>query len=279
MTLLAAVLLGLVQGITEFLPISSSGHLTILECIFKLNFNEGSNLFFNVTLHLGTLIAIVIYYRSELKIMLGELFSIAVGNAMDGRDEYGRRLPKLRLTILILVGTVPLMLILPIKKYVEQIFGKLWVTSVMLLVTGAILFLSDRIKQGKKRERGATLGDALLIGVAQAVSVLPGLSRSGTTIAMGLTRGFKRSFAVKFSFLLSIPAVLCSFIIELIDAIGAGIDWSLFPVYLAGMVASAVSGFLSIGLVNLLVRKTKLNKLARYVWCLGVVSLIISLFI
>ena len=279
MPLLVSLLLGIVQGITEFLPISSSGHLAVLENIFKLNYEEGSNLFFNVMLHFGTLIAIVIYYRQELKMMLGEIISIPMGKNYDGRDETGRKLPKLRLTTLILAGTVPLLLVVPFRGFVEQLFNKLGVTGFAFLITGALLFFSDRIKSGEKRERSATLIDALLIGLAQAVSVIPGLSRSGSTIVVGLARGFKRSFAVKFSFLLAVPAILGSFLFELGNAISVGIDWSLFWNYFAGMVVAAVLGYFSIGLVNYLVRTTKLTKLAHYCWGLGGVSLLISLFI
>lgn len=279
MSLLVSLLLGVVQGITEFLPISSSGHLTILENIFKLNYDEGSNLFFNVMLHFGTLISIVIYYRKELKIMLSEIISLLTGKNYDGRDENGRKLPKLKLTTLILAGTIPLLLVVPFRGYVEQLFNKLGFVAFALLVTGVILFLSDMIVPGQKKEKSATLIDALLIGLAQAVAVIPGLSRSGSTIVVGLARGFKRSFAVKFSFLLSIPAVLGSFIFELGNAVSTGIDWSLFPTYLAGMAVAAVLGYFSIGFVNVLVRKAKMTKLAYYCWGLGGVSLMISLFI
>ena len=279
MSLLVSLLLGIVQGITEFLPISSSGHLTILENIFKVDFSDGSYLFFNVMLHFGTLIAVVIFYRKELKVMLDEIISLLLGRSYDGRDENGRKLPKLRLTTLILAGTVPLLLVVPFRGYVEQLFGKLGLVAIALFVTGGLVFISDRIRPGKKSEKSATLIDALLIGLAQAVSVIPGLSRSGSTIVVGQLRGFKRSFAVKFSFLLSVPAVLGSFVFELGNAVSAGIDWSLFPTYFAGMAAAAVLGYFSVGLVNMLMRKGKMKKLAYYTWGLGGVALIISLFI
>lgn len=277
MSLLVSLLLGLVQGVTEFLPISSSGHLAVLENVFKIKFEEGSNLFFNVMLHLGTLISVIIYYRKELKAMVTEIIDIISGKSAGGRDESGRRLPKLRLSILIGIGTIPLLLVLPIRGYVEQLFGKLGFIAFALLITGGLLFISDRIKPGIKKERNATLFDALLVGLGQAFAVIPGLSRSGTTIVVGLTRGFKRSFAVKFSFMLSIPAVIGSFIIELVNAISSGVNWSMFPIYFAGMLVAAVFGYVSIAVVQILVKKAKMKGLAYYTWGLGIVALIISL--
>ncbi|MBE6948248.1 MAG: undecaprenyl-diphosphate phosphatase [Ruminococcaceae bacterium] len=279
MSIFVSILLGLIQGVTEFLAVSSSGHLAIIESIFKLNYDTGSNLFFNVMLHFGTLIAVVIYYRKDLKVMVSELYSILIGRNYEGRDENGRKLPKLRLTVLILIGTLPLLLAVPFRNQVEQLTISLGWIGAAFLVTGLLLFTADKIIPGSKKERGMSLLDALLIGFAQAVAVIPGLSRCAVTMVTGLSRGFKRSFAVKFSFLLSVPAVLGSFIFEFGTALSEGVDWSLFPAYIAGMVAAAVAGYFAVGFINMLVRNAKTKKLAYYCWGLGGISLIVSLFI
>ena len=140
-----------------------------------------------------------------------------------------------------------------------------------------MLFMSDRIGSGKKRANSATLTDALLVGLGQAVATVPGLSRSGTTISVGLMRGFDRKFAVRFSFLMSIPAILGANILEIGDAVKAGIDMSLIPVYLLGMAIAAVAGYFAIRLVNLLAQKGKFGKFAYYCWAVGIITIIASL--
>ena len=140
-----------------------------------------------------------------------------------------------------------------------------------------LLFLSDRLPRGTKTARNASMVDALLVGAAQAVAVVPGLSRSGTTIAAGMARGFDRSFAVKFSFLLSIPAVLGANVLSIADAVRAGIDTSLLPVYLVGVVVAMVSGYAAIGLLRFIARKGRFGGFAYYCWGAGLVTLILSL--
>ena len=146
-----------------------------------------------------------------------------------------------------------------------------------LLVTGLILYFSNRLGRGHKTARNATIGDALLVGVSQALATVPGLSRSGTTISCGLCCGFERSFAVKFSFFLSIPAVLGANLLQLIDAISTGINWALFPKYMAGVAAAMISGYLSIRFLKQLAEKKGLGSFAYYCWGVGAVTVILSL--
>ena len=231
MGFLSSIFLGLVQGIAEFLPISSSGHLSLFQHFFGLT---EAGLFFDVLLHLGTLIAIFVYYwrdivnlvKAFLRLVTG-LFSKKKKGARKGRKD-----PGARMILMLIVATLPLFVILPIKDKVESLYSNTIFVGCALIVTGCILFFSDRMAKGKKTIRSATLLDALLVGVGQAVAVVPGLSRSGTTISAGMLRGFSRKFAVRFSFLLSIPAVLGANIISIGDAVAAGIDTSLLPAYI-----------------------------------------------
>ena len=146
-----------------------------------------------------------------------------------------------------------------------------------LLVTGCLLFASDRVRHGRKTERSATLIDVLIVGVAQAIATCPGISRSGITISAGMLRGYDRTFAVRFSFLMSLPAVFGATLLELIDAVQAGIDTSLLPVYLVGMLVAGVVGYFAIRLVNLLAGKGKFGAFAYYCWAAGAISLAASL--
>ena len=145
------------------------------------------------------------------------------------------------------------------------------------LGTGLILFLSDRLSRGNKDLKNASILDVLLVGCGQALATVPGISRSGTTISVGLARGFSREFAVKYSFLLSIPAVLGANILSLIDAIGEGIDWSQMPMYLAGVATAMISGYLAIRLLKYISRKSSFGGFAYYCWGIGLVTLILSL--
>ena len=276
MGFLSSIFLGLVQGIAEFLPISSSGHLSLFQHFFGL---AEAGLFFDVLLHLGTLIAIFVYYwrdivnlvKAFLRLVTG-LFSKKKKGARKGRKD-----PGARMILMLIVATLPLFVILPIKDKVESLYSNTIFVGCALIVTGCILFFSDRMAKGKKTVRSATLLDALLVGVGQALAVVPGLSRSGTTISAGMLRGFSRKFAVRFSFLLSIPAVLGANIISIGDAVAAGIDTSLLPAYIAGTVVAAVSGYFAIRLVNSLADKGKFGSFAYYCWGIGAAAVIATL--
>jgi len=285
LTMLSSIFLGLVQGISEFLPISSSGHLSLFQNFFGLTGTDG-NLFFDVLLHLGTLIAIFVYYWKDILDLLKELVRLVA--TLFGKGERkgpvtpsgGRKLkltPESRMILMIIVATVPLVFVLPIKDKVESLYGNVVFIGCALLATGTILFISDRLAKGKKTARTATMLDAFLVGIGQAVAVVPGLSRSGTSISAGMLRGFQRKFAVRFSFLMSIPAVLGANIISIKDAMEAGIDTSLMPMYVVGTIVAAVSGYFAIRLVNLLADKGKFGNFAYYCWGVGAAALVATL--
>ena len=167
-------------------------------------------------------------------------------------------------------------LLLPLVVVIAM-FAIDWRMGLALLVTGGLLFAADRMGHGNKNERGATLGDAVVVGLAQMIAVVPGLSRSGTTISAGMLRGFDRTFAVKFSFFLSIPAVLGANLLSLVKAISAGINWAEVPMYLCGVAAALVSGYLAIFALNRIAQRGKFGGFAYYCWGAGLVTLILSL--
>lgn len=275
MTLLNALFLGIIQGVAEFLPISSSGHLSIAQNLLGLGMEGADDVFFDVLLHLGTLGAVFVAYWADVKEMVLEFFRM-IGDAVHGGG--AQKIPSARRMILLLVaGTLPLFLILPIKDHVEALYGNTFFVGGALLITGLLLYFCDRIRKGRKNERTATMADVLLVGAGQAIATCPGISRSGMTICMGCFRGFERRFAVRFAFLLSIPAVLGANILQIKDVVAAGgIDLKLIPGYILGVAAAAVSGYLSIRLVRLVADKGKFGAFAYYCWAAGAITVILS---
>lgn len=273
MSLLSAIFLGLVQGITEFLPISSSGHLAIAQQL--LNSSVGAEVpgFFDVLLHLGTLFAVFAAYWEDIKEMVVELFC--------GVRDLARHStptpvpPARRMILLIIVATLPLFVIVPFEDRIEALSGNLYFVALALIATGFLLFISDRVPKGRKTAKNATLKDAIAVGIGQAIATCPGISRSGTTITVGCLVGYERSFAVRFSFLMSIPAILGANILSLKDAMETVI-WADLPVYLVGVVVAAASGYACIRLLKMIAAKGKFGAFAYYCWAVGLVTLILT---
>ena len=275
MSLLNALILGLIQGVAEFLPISSSGHLSIAQNLLGLKVEGTKDVFFDVLLHLGTLAAVFVAYWKDIREMILEFFRTISDFRRGGMP---RSIPPARrLILLIIVGTLPLFLVLPVQELVEGLYDNTYFVGGALLVTGALLFVCDRVRRGRKNEKTATVLDAALVGVGQAIATCPGISRSGTTICVGCFRGLERRFAVRFAFLLSIPAVLGANLLQIKDVAEAGgIDVKLLPVYIAGVAAAAVSGYLSICLVRMVANKGKFGAFAYYCWAAGAVTIALS---
>ena len=277
MTISSAIILGIVQGVAEFLPISSSGHLAVLQNLFDLSAGE-DHLFFDVLLHLGTLISICVCYWGDIVAMVREVFIVLRGGRRaDGTPVQGH-LGAARLFLMIVVGTLPLFLVLPINDKVEELYYITPFIGAALLLTGCVLFVSDKMTPGTRTERNMRFRDALTIGLCQCVATIPGLSRSGTTITAGIATGLDRNFAMKYSFLLSLPAVLGANLLSFIKAIGEeSIEASLIPAYLLGMLAAMLSGIAAISLMKLIAKKSKFGWFAYYCWGAGVLTIILSL--
>ena len=275
MSLLSSILLGVIQGLTEFLPVSSSGHLAIAEHLLGMSGASDIPEFFDVLLHLGTLVAVFVAYWAEVRDMVLEFFrgakDLAHGTTPTPIP------PARRMILLIIVGTLPLFVVLPIKDFVEGLADNMYFVGGALLVTGCLLFASDRVRKGHKSERSARIQDVLVVGLAQAIATCPGISRSGTTITAGCFVGFDRKFAVRYSFLMSIPAILGANILSLKDAVSAGIIWADVPVYLVGVVVAAGVGYACIRLLKMIAEKGKFGFFAYYCWAAGVVTLIFTL--
>ena len=271
LTLFSSVLLGVIQGVTEFLPVSSSGHLAIAEHLLNISGASEVPPFFDVLLHLGTLFAVFIAYWADIRDIILEFFH-GVGDLVHGTTP-SRVPPARRMILLIIAGTLPLFAVLPAKDAIEGLGDNMYFVAFALLATGCLLFASDRVRRGRKTEKSATMLDALLVGVGQAVATCPGISRSGTTITAGCFVGFDRKFAVRYSFLMSIPAILGANILSLKDALEAQVLWEEVPVYLVGVAVSAVVGYLCIRLIKLVADKGKFGFFAYYCWLASIVTL------
>lgn len=274
MSLLSSILLGLIQGLAEFLPISSSGHLAIARNLLNMEGAGSIPEFFDVLLHLGTLIAVFAAYWGDIRDMVVEFFR-GIGDLAHHSTPTPVP-PARRLILLIVVGTLPLFAVLPIRKTVQGLGDNMYFVGAALIFTGFLLFLCDRVRRGRKTERSATWLDALLVGVGQAVATLPGVSRSGMTITAGCFVGYERRFAVRFSFLLSIPAVLGANILSIKDAVQAGIVGAEVPMYLVGVAVAAVTGYLCIRLLKYIADKGRFGAFAYYCWAAGVLTLVLQ---
>ena len=262
----SAIFLGIVQGLAEFLPISSSGHLSVLQNLFHLNSLEDGHLFFDVLLHLGTLVSIFVCYWKDIKDMVREVFVVLRGGRTASGEAVQGRLPAARLFMMLVIATLPLVLIVPVNGLVEELYYHSWFIGIAFLLTGCLLYVSDRMAPGRKTEKNMRIRDALIIGCCQCVATIPGLSRSGTTITAGIAAGLDRQFAMRFSFLLGI-----------VDAIQSDFDLALLPVYLVGMLAAVISGIGAITLMKLISRKNKFGFFTYYCWAAGIVTLVLSL--
>ena len=258
MTLVQSVILGLVQGATEFLPISSSGHLVIVPAIFGW---EAPPVAFDVLLHLGTLVAVIIYFRHELS-------QVALGLLTRGAE----RAPARRLGWLLIAGTVPTAIIaLAFDDLFESLFTELLYVGVFMVLTAVILTAAERLSRKDVHDSAQMKWwQAALVGVAQGAAIAPGISRSGATIAAGLGLGLDREQAARFSFLLSIPAIAMASAWALTSVVSGEVTMSDPLVSLAGFLAAAASGYVVIAGLLAYLRRRTLYPFAVYCAVVGV---------
>lgn len=255
MTLTQAIFLGALQGATEFLPVSSSGHLAIAQHYLP-GFSQ-PGILFDVLLHVGTIVAVAIYFRRELAALLASPFR---------RGEEARL--QQRLLRLLIIGSIPTAIIgLLFKDFFEGLFENIIVVSLMLLVTGFLLFIAERFRRGGRKEGELTLTDALVVGTVQGCAIIPGISRSGSTIAALLLKGVDGETAARFSFLLAIPAVLGAALLSVRDL--GEVATGQIPLYLAGAGTAFLTGLLSIHLLLAVIRRRRLIAFALYCWLVG----------
>ena len=259
MNLLQAIILGIVQGITEFLPISSSGHLIVLQRVFGM---EEPALTFDIVVHLGTLLSIVAVFWSDIVAIIKKPFS--------------------KITGLLIVGTIPAVIAgFFLRDVMETHFRTgIWLAAAFTL-TGFLLVLADRFTTGQKEERDITWFDAFFIGCCQALAIPPGISRSGTTITGALTRGLKRETAARFSFLLAIIAITGAGVLETAEVVrdGARVEAIGIMPLIFGFLAAALVGYICIRLLLALIKACKLRYFSFYLWGLAVLIFVDYFFV
>ncbi len=263
MSILQSIILGIVQGLTEFLPVSSSAHLVLVP--WWLGWPEPS-LAFDTLLHWGTLLAVVGFFWRDWVDMFA-----AVVNRLRGRpDPEGRD----RLLLMIAVATVPAALAgYLLKDFFESMFAAPGVVGFFLIVTGLLLVLAERWPRGHKPLLGVTFVDSLVVGLMQAVAILPGISRSGSTMSAGMMRGFDRTTAARFSFLMSAPIIFGAGLIQLPDMVRQGASGSALALVL-GFLAAAITGFLTIRFLLRYLQSNTFYPFVVYVWVVGVATLL-----
>ncbi|MBQ9680637.1 MAG: undecaprenyl-diphosphate phosphatase [Ruminococcus sp.] len=296
MTILDAIIQGVVQGLTEFLPVSSSGHLTITQHILGLDL-EGGNLFFNVMLHIGTLVAVVAFYHKLIWRLIKSFFSL-IGDIFTGKFKWKELSDDKRMVIMVIIGLLPLVLLfvpvpgtgMKLKDFVESFNTSKYfiVVGICLLLTSILLFIGNRcsrsdvpMKHAKNGEAGRTslnVVDALVVGLTQCFATLPGLSRSGSTLSVGQMRGLNKQTALDYTFILGTPAIIAAALLEGKDALEGGLDSikaDLVPI-LIGMAVSAVVGYLAIALFKWLLKTDKMIIFIIYTALVGIAVIVIS---
>lgn len=276
MSYLEAVLQGILQGLTEFLPVSSSGHLSLFQ---HFTGNSGdAGIFFSLMLHLGTLLAVVIAFRKTIWQLILEFFSL-IWDLVRGKFKWENRTAYRNMLVMLIISCVPLLFVLVLKDFYEGFStdNDILFEGIFFLITAAMLFAGDHVKRRDKGPGDIKPKDALLVGVFQAIAPLPGVSRSGSTISGGMLSGMDRETAVQYSFILGIPVILASSLLELTDVTPADLQTGLGPV-LVGMVISAVVGLLAIKMVRYISRTDKFGIFVWYTAILGVVVCAIGIF-
>ncbi|MBO5150991.1 MAG: undecaprenyl-diphosphate phosphatase [Methanobrevibacter sp.] len=267
MDIIQGIIIGIVQGLTEFLPVSSSAHLMFIQKLLGVE----SSLAFDTFLHLGSLLAVLIFFRADIYKML-RAWLLSIGDILQHRFREGFYSdPYKRLAWYVIIATIPVGLVgILFESQVDALFaGALYVPGFFLFVTGTILYLSQRMASGQIDMSHMGWFQSLFMGLGQACAIMPGLSRSGTTIATGLVVGLDKEFAAKFSFILSIPAIFGAFIIQLKDiGLSMGTDGAAV---MLGFIAAFISGYLAIKWLLDLIQNKSLDIFAYYCWIVGIV--------
>ncbi len=275
MTYTQAAILGIVQGLAEFLPISSSGHLALLQYFFGVE--SDSVLLFTVMMHVGTLVSVFIIYWKDIVELIMEL-CYTIKDLCTGKGLRINSSPTRRMGFMIIVATIPTALIgLLFEDFFESLYASIISIAIGLLFTGTILLVAEKMGKSDKGPMEMKWRHAVFIGCMQGIAICPGVSRSGSTLFGGLIAGLERNFAVKFAFLISIPSILGSVILEVPDAFAEGTDASMIGPIIVGVVLSALSGIFAIKAMIKVVSNKRLVGFTIYVWLVAVAVLGYSL--
>lgn len=266
-----AIILGILQGVTEFLPVSSSGHLVLMQNL--LGFKE-AELLFDICLHVGTLIAVIFIFYREIISIIQTMFKLPHLIRTSGSVKILFKTNQdVRIALLIIAGTIPTGILgFLFNKIADRIFGETWIVGIMLLITGTLLWITRLVNHKGRVISGMHIKDALLIGLIQGMAIIPGISRSGSTISIALFLGINREVAGRYSFLLSIPAILGAFVVRLDLPISQ--TSVSFGNILAGTLLAAFVGYFALRILMKIVKNGRLYYFAPYCWILGALALV-----
>jgi undecaprenyl-diphosphatase len=276
MNTLEALFLGIIQGLTEFLPVSSSGHLVLIQQLFGL---KEAELFFDVCVHMGTLVAVIVVFHREIQNIIAALLRIV---SLAGQKktilQQVESDPELKMVLLIVIGSIPTAVLgLMFKSIADQLFSSSFLTGLMLMLTGLLLWLTRRANPNNKGAgiEGFSRTKAFTIGIVQGLAIIPGISRSGSTISIGLLLGIDREVAARYSFLLSIPAIVGAGSLSLKD--GLSQTDPAIRIALLGAAAAALVGYAALKVLLRMVKKGRLYVFAPYCWLVGIIAILFSL--
>jgi undecaprenyl-diphosphatase len=271
MTILQAIVLGITQGVTEFAPISSSGHLIIVPWLFEwpILTNPDLNKTFDVALHIGTLVGALVYFRHDVARYLAAWVRSIGSRRIQTTDQ--------RLAWALVIGTIPAAIAgATLESFIQDKLGQPWLIAIMLVVFGVVLYVVDRVMATRRHLGDLGVRDGLIMGVAQALALQPGVSRSGVTMTAGRLLTFDRETAARFSFLLAMPVIAGAGLYKGVQLIGDGLPPGMAGPFVAGMIASAVSGFL---VIAFLLRYLRRHDFALFLWVRIAVAVLVFIVI
>lgn len=286
MTLFDSIFMGIIQGVTEFLPVSSSGHLAIFSILFGVETDTG--MLFDILLHIGTLVAVcAVYYKDILGMivefirMMGDVFYNIRAKSWNKKHKKQKEIRDVvcnsnrKMALMIIVTSIPTGVIgFAASDLIEQLSNYLIVPGICLLITATMLLIADRLPDGNITPKKASYTSAFVIGIAQGIATLPGISRSGTTITACLGCKYERKFAVKYSFLMSLPAIIGAALKELLDVSGTEIASGEIGYYIIGTLVAAVVGYVCIKTMLVIVGKKKFTYFSVYCYIMGLTAIV-----
>ena len=270
--LFKAILLGIIQGLCEFLPVSSSGHLALANSLFSLP-AEVDDLALNVLLHLGTLAAVLLVFHKDIWELIGSFFTL-IKKLFKKNFRLADCTLGERFVILLFIAVLPLIPAAFLSGSIEVLMGYPFIIGIILILNAVMLYFSEKIGKGNKNLEDVKPTNALLVGIFQVVAILPGLSRSGSTITGGLIQDFDRALAVKFSFILSIPAIVGAAAFEIPDFLSSMPNTPTLLCYLAGALAAMLVGIAAIKLITWISKHSTFRIFSYYCFAVGVLAIV-----
>ena len=268
MELFQAIFLGILQGITEFLPVSSSGHLVLARSLFGRDLEAGIT--FEIVVHFGSFCSIALYYRKLIAEILGDLFKSVTPEGI--KNEMYKTNSNIKFCLFILISMIPAMIVgFTMQDTIEDLFMNPFFVSCMLLITGTLLFSTKFVKDPQKEVNGVR---SFIMGIAQAFAIIPGISRSGSTISVGLFSGMKREEVANFSFLMVLPVLAGAMLLAVMDLMETGIEAAAVITLVVGFFTSFVSGYLALSYLVKLLKNAKFYYFSYYCWVVGIAGII-----